>query len=257
MYQSTHRKVKAMQALVAVVMALVISLCACFNLVGAGEVGVKVVFGSVSPTPLMPGIHLAPPFSVKTISTRTNVVEQKIDHIKTQGGIDMVLDDLYTYSINPVAAPDLYSKYSPFEPSVIAKAELEKTVTSVALETLAQYSVDQLNQKQDEVARLISDAVQANFADGAIKLQSFIISGFDFPDAVQESINAKQVATQLQQSAQIKQDTARIDAETNTILSKSLTDQILIKQGIDVCATTRTCALVPSPGGYGVSPILK
>jgi regulator of protease activity HflC (stomatin/prohibitin superfamily) len=249
-----------MTSIIALVMTLIVTLFATtFNIVGAGEVGIVDVFGSVTPNPLMPGIHLVVPGSVHKISTRNVVVEQQINHIKTKGGIDMVLDDLYTYSVNPIAAPELYKKYRPFEPATIAKAELEKTVTSVALETLAKYSVDELNEKQDEVARIISDSVQKIFAssNGAISLNSFIISGFDFPDSVQEAINSKQVATQVQQAAQIKQETAKIEADTNVILSKSLTDQILINRGIEVCKETGSCSLVPSPAGYGVTPILK
>jgi regulator of protease activity HflC (stomatin/prohibitin superfamily) len=249
-----------MTSVIATLLALALGLLAtCFNVVGAGEVGVIDVFGNVSPDPLLPGIHLVVPGSVHKISTRNTVVEQKIQHIKTQGGIDMEIDDLYTYNVNPQAAPELYKKYSPFEPSTIAKAELEKTVTSVALETLAKYSVDELNQQQDQVAQTISGAVKEIFvtSNGAISLNSFIISGFDFPDTVQEAINSKQVATQLQQSAQIKQETAKIEAATNAILSQSLTSQILINRGIEVCATTGTCSLLPSPTGYGVNPILK
>ena len=228
--------------------------------ISAGNVSVTEFFGNVNPEPLKPGIHFVVPFTqTHTISARENVITQKLQKIKAGGSVQLDEVDLqYSFSINS-GFDTLYKTYTPFTVEQIHQSLVDQRVQSLVREVLADYTVDNLNEKIEDAIREITARIDAQFStdDSPIKVSNFIITLIDFDDKVQDSINSKLVSLQLQQKATIDLETARTTAQKNEVLTQSLTDAVLIQEGIDACLKSGSCLLMPSPNGYGVNPILS
>jgi regulator of protease activity HflC (stomatin/prohibitin superfamily) len=87
---------------------------------------------------------------------------------------------------------------------------------------------------QAAVSQEIIELINTSLANQAIiNLQNLAITGIVLDPEVQASIEAKAIATQEQEAAVIKAETAKILAQQNDILFKSLTPQILQQKAIE------------------------
>lgn len=237
---------------------LIVTLFSTITVIEAGNVGVIDVYGTVSEKVLEPGIHFFNiPGSVHTIETRLKREDIELD-VKAKDGTSVIVNAQPIFSIDPSSAPELYRTVKPFDTETISKIKLENLILSDSKRILAESSPDEINENQAQLTEKIATAVRESLAGNrSLVLDQFTITGFSFPAAIQESINAKAIAKQNLQRAEITKQQAVIEAETNQILSKSYTSEVALRDGIAACRETGTCILMPSPAGYGSGMILN
>jgi regulator of protease activity HflC (stomatin/prohibitin superfamily) len=246
-------------SIIAVLFGIVLTIAlTTIVVIEAGSVGIVDIYGTVSDKVLEPGIHFFNiPGSVHTIPTRLVREDIKLD-VKAKDGTAVTVDAQPIFSIDAQSAPELYRTIKPFDTDTISKIKLENLILSDSKAILAEVSPDEINENQAKLTEQIATAVRQSLADNrSLNLDQFTITGFSFPEAIQESINNKAIAKQNLQRAEITKQQAVIEAETNQILSKSYTSEVALRDGIAACRETGTCILMPSPAGYGSGMILN
>lgn len=241
-----------------IVALLVVTLLSTISVIDAGTVGIVDIYGTVSDKVLEPGIHFFNiPGSIHTIPTRLVREDINLD-VKAKDGTSVTVDAQPIFSIDAQSAPELYRTVKPFDTDTISKIKLENLILSDSKKILAESSPDAINENQAQLTEQIATAVRQSLADNrSLVLDQFTITGFSFPEAIQESINQKAIAKQNLQRAEITKQQAVIEAETNQILSKSYTAEVALRDGIAACRETGNCILMPSPAGYGAGMILN
>jgi regulator of protease activity HflC (stomatin/prohibitin superfamily) len=245
--------------IIGVILAIVIiTALSTISVIEAGSVGITDIYGTVSDKVLEPGIHFFNlPGSVHTIPTRLVREDIKLD-VKAKDGTSVTVDAQPIFSIDAQSAPELYRTIKPFDTDTISKIKLENLILSDSKAILAEVSPDEINENQAKLTEQIAVAVRQSLADNrSLNLDQFTITGFSFPEAIQDSINAKAIAKQNLQRAETTKQQAIVEAETNTILSKSYTKEVALRDGIAACRETKTCILMPSPTGYGAGMMLN
>ena len=128
------------------------------KVIDAGTVGVQQAFGKVSPTPLLPGVRLVPPWSeVERYSTREEQFPQATAHAEEMG---MMVDAAVRWQIDPAEAPRIFTKIGG-----------EEQIHSVALNAIrngvrdgmSQFTINEINAaaaaEPDLDARGVDEAV--------------------------------------------------------------------------------------------------
>lgn len=178
--------------------------------VPAGHRGIVVMFGNVSGRVLEPGLNFVNPMARvrdMTVQMQKAVVKgdaasKDLQHVNTALTVNFQLD--------PAKVNDLYSNVGmDYEVKL-----LDGTAQDAFKATTAQYTVEELISKREEVRGHIRDALAAkvkHLSNGAITIDDVFITNFDFSPEFNAAIEAKQKASQQAQKAQ--QDLIRIKIE--------------------------------------------
>jgi prohibitin 1 len=248
---------------------MIIGLSGPFVEVPAGNVGVVTNFGQVQVVTLEPGLHVVVPIvqHVTNVDTRVQPHQfQEIDAASKE--LQTVrLTGTMNYHIDGQFASDLFQRVgTDFAGKIIDPAfnDFIKTV-------VPDYSVNDILAKRDEIRSFAKNQLAANLAQYHIIVDDIYIANIAFSDAFQKAIEDKQVAQQQVQTEQqvlaqrkiqadqaVAQAKGQADAivtlaqgqaEANSLLSASLTDQILEYQYIQKLTDKISVMLLPSGNG--------
>ena len=229
-------------ALVIGVAAVALILTQAVEIIDAGEIGVKLRLGKVSKEELYPGIHIVIPGIERVVVFSTRV--EKIDMTyKTRNpitalsveGLPVRLDVTVLYRIIPEKADEIYKNYGiNFADKVIVPI-VRETVRNV----VAQYKIEDLySTKRGELQKRIYDEVKDRLKRANIQVVDVLLRDVNLPkkvvEKIEEKLRAKEEAEKMKYviekerlEAERKITEARGIAESNRIISNSLSEKYL------------------------------
>ena len=229
-------------ALVIGVAAVALILTQAVEIIDAGEIGVKLRLGKVSKEELYPGIHIVIPGIERVVVFSTRV--EKIDMTyKARNpitalsveGLPVRLDVTVLYRIIPEKADEIYKNYGiNFADKVIVPI-VRETVRNV----VAQYKIEDLySTKRGELQKKIYDEVEKKLRRANIQVVGVLLRDVNLPkkvvEKIEEKLRAKEEAEKMKYviekerlEAERKITEARGIAESNRIISNSLSEKYL------------------------------
>lgn len=228
---------------IALIVVLIFSN-ATFLTIEAGERGVlfKRFGGGLEKENIFPpGFHVIAPWNIMYVY---DIREQQINEdmsVLSSNGLNIEVDVTVRINPNYGRIGDLHEKFGPQYVERLVRPEIRSSVR----EMIGQFTPEELySTKRNEVQALIQSDLEKSLGDNFIDLKATLIRDIALPDKVREAIETKIEAEQsalkydyiLQQErkeAERKIIEAEAKAESNRILSASLTDKILKDKGIE------------------------
>ena len=228
-------------ALVVVVIVLWMSVA----YVPAGHVGVLTLFGRVTGDVLSEGTHLVNPFAVNnTMSVRTQEVKESAS-VPSNEGLIITMDTSLLFRLDAKKAPDMYRSVGPNYMDVVVEPNLRSAIR----EATASHSANTLySGEREAVAREIVQTLNEKLAGRGVIIESVLLRDIQLPQALKQSIEAKQQAEQeslamsfrLQKEKQ-EADRKRIEAQGirdfQTTVAQGISPQLLEWKGIEATET--------------------
>lgn len=252
-------------------------LSACFVQIGAGEVGVQVLFGSVQNNTLPSGLHIIDPLvdvqhlDIKTqnytmSAIRNEGAKEGDDAIRvlTADGLEVVIDLTVLYKVIPADAPNILR-----ETGVDYTDKIVRPLTRTKIRDNAVYydAVSLYSVKRDEFQSRIFKSIDEDFRRRGLLLEQLLIRNISLPQAVKTSIeqkiSAEQDAQKMQfvlqkekQEAERKRVEAQGIADYQRIINESLTDRQLqyetIKAQLEIAKSPNAKVIVMGKTGAPV-----
>jgi len=266
---------RAIPVLVLLVVGLFIGMSSVV-VVGAGEVGVVDMFGSVDDTELKSGIQLKNPFAgVKIMSIKTQ--EYTMSYTQGEGakygsdtisaltkeGLSVDLDITILYKLTPYEASDIYQEIGLDYVSIIVRPQIR----TVIREVVANYEAKQIYSSDRAVmSDNIFMVLEPVLMERGIILESVLLRHVQLPqqltNAIEQKLTAEQNIEKRQfeveiefQEAERKRVEAQGIADSNAIIADSLSENYLRWYWIDNLETHNSVIYVPV--GEGGMPIFK
>ena len=221
---------------------------ACIKQIDAGEVGVKVLFGSVQNEVLPSGLHFVNPLlDVKKLDIKTqnytmsgvndegNKAGDDAIRVLTSDGLEVTIDLTVLYRVIAADAPRLLR-----ETGDDFRDKIVRPITRTKIRDNAVYyqAVDLFGNKRDEFQQRIYKDIEANFKQRGLTLEQLLVRNITLPSSVkltiESKINAEQDAQKMQfvlqkekQEAERKRVEAQGIADYQRILSTGLSDKLL------------------------------
>ena len=179
--------------------------------VEAGQTGVVLTFGKVSPVVLQEGFHLKVPFAQNVVMINNRIV-------KTEVTTEAFSKDLQTvstviavnYHVNKSSSAEIYKEVGlGFEDVLVTPAinEVLKAVT-------ANYTAQQLVSSRGDVSLLLDENLNTKLNEYGIMVDDLNIINWDFSEEYITAIEAKQVAEQNLIKTRTEQEQALVIANT-------------------------------------------
>ncbi len=242
------QKFKPLGRLVGFIFIALGVVSACVKQIDAGEIGVKVLFGSVQNDVLGSGLHFVNPLlDIKKLDVKTqnytmsgvNDEGQKTgdDAIKvlTSDGLEVTIDLTVLYRIVSADAPKLLR-----ETGDDYRDKIVRPITRTKIRDNAVYyqAVDLFGNKRDEFQQRIYKSIEDDFKKRGLMLEQLLVRNITLPNSVKASIeskiNAEQDAKKMEfvlqkekQEAERKRVEAQGISDYQRIINTGLTDQQL------------------------------
>jgi regulator of protease activity HflC (stomatin/prohibitin superfamily) len=231
-----------------IVIILMGLITACVKQIDAGEVGVKVLFGSIQKEVLGSGLHFINPLleikklDVKTQNYTMSGVNDEGDkagddaiRVLTSDGLEVTIDLTVLYRIVSADAPKLLR-----ETGDDFRDKIVRPITRTKIRDNAVYyqAVDLFGNKRDEFQQRIYKSIEDDFKKRGLMLEQLLVRNITLPNSVKASIeskiNAEQDAKKMEfvllkekQEAERKRVEAQGIADYQRIINTGLTDQQL------------------------------
>ena len=162
--------------------------------------------------------------------------------INDSSGTKADCDVQVIYSINPDMVQTLYAEYGTQEAYV--SSYVSNDVRQTTRDCAGQFSTIQLLTDKESFANSIQETLNTRWADSGVVVESVSVQDIRYADSITDAYANAQSAQVEQQAATNRQETARIDGETevikaqkeaeaNEILTQSLTEEVLMSQYIE------------------------
>lgn len=229
-----------------------------------GEVGVQHAFGTVSPTPLLPGIRFVPPWSsVERYSTREEqwpALGDQVEDIQalSKEQMGMTIDVAIRYQILPADAPRLFLEIG-------SQDQIENVVRNAirngVRDGMVEFSINDIAGRnriagvmEAEVdSALITQPRAGGQTFRIAQVTAFFLRDLQPPAQVVQAINNKIAQEQQIETERHRVEVARLQAEQQRLLNQTLTPEALTKQYLEVLHDMRQSnnlvILVPTEGG--------
>jgi regulator of protease activity HflC (stomatin/prohibitin superfamily) len=240
--------------------------------IDAGQVGVRHAFGSVSPTPLLPGIRFVPPWSeIERYSTREEqwpraAAEAEIMAALSAEQMSMQVDVAVRWQIDPMKAPMIFMELGTEEQ---IHAVMLNAIRKGVRDGMVQFSINDIA-KRSEIARIMEAAVDTALvtqprAGGQpfriATVTAFFLRNLEPPKQVVEAINNKIAQEQQIQTERHRVEVARLQSEQQKLLNQTLTAEQLMKQYLEVLhdmkSSNNLVVLIPTEGGMPLLDLAK
>lgn len=262
----------------AVILMLAGVLTKCIIQVGAGEVGVKSLFGNVQNDVLSSGLHFINPFvEVRKLDIKTQNYTMSGQHdegaqsgddairVLTSDGLEVTIDLTVLYKLLPSEAPRLLRETGDDYTDKIVRPVTRTKIrdNSVYYEAIALYST-----KRDEFQQRIFSSIENDFKKRGLILEQLLVRNITLPQSVkatiEQKINAEQDAQKMQfvlqkekQEAERKRVEAQGIADYQRIINTGLTDQQLqyeqIKAYLELAKSPNSKVIIM---GKGNAPVI-
>jgi regulator of protease activity HflC (stomatin/prohibitin superfamily) len=247
---------------------------ACVKQIDAGEVGVKVLFGSIQNDILGSGLHFINPLmNIKKLDVKTqNYTMSGVNdeghkagddaiRVLTSDGLEVTIDLTVLYRIVAAEAPRLLR-----ETGDDYRDKIVRPITRTKIRDNAVYyqAVDLFGNKRDEFQQRIYKSIEDDFKKRGLMLEQLLVRNITLPNSVKASIeskiNAEQDAKKMEfvllkekQEAERKRVEAQGIADYQKIINTGLTDQQLqyeqIKAMKELALSQNAKVIVMGKGG--------
>lgn len=223
-------------------------ITSCIIQIDAGQIGVKVLFGSVQNEVLGSGLHVINPLlEIKKLDVKTqNYTMSGVNdeghksgddaiRVLTSDGLEVTIDLTVLYRIVSVDAPRLLR-----ETGDDYRDKIVRPITRTKIRDNAVYyqAVDLFGNKRDEFQQRIYRSIEDDFKKRGLMLEQLLVRNITLPNSVKASIeskiNAEQDAKKMEfvlqkekQEAERKRVEAQGIADYQRIINTGLTDQQL------------------------------
>ena len=245
---SATEKFKPAGRLVGLIFIVLGIITSCVKQIDAGEVGVKVLFGSIQNDVLGSGLHFVNPLldikrlDVKTQNYTMSGVQDEGDkagddaiRVLTSDGLEVTIDLTVLYRVVATNAPRLLR-----ETGDDFRDKIVRPITRTKIRDNAVYyqAVDLFGNKRDEFQQRIYKSIEDDFKKRGLMLEQLLVRNITLPNSVKASIeskiNAEQDAKKMEfvllkekQEAERKRVEAQGIADYQRIINTGLTDQQL------------------------------
>ena len=198
-------------AIVAVLILVLIVLGGSIVVVEAGQTGVVLTFGRVSPVVLQEGIHLKVPFAQSIVAINNRIV-------KTEVTTEAFSKDLQTvstviavnYHINKSSSAEIYKQVGLGYDDVLVIPAINEVLKAVT----ANYTAQQLVSSRGDVSILLDENLNKKLNEYGVIVDDLNIINWDFTEEYISAIEAKQVAEQNLIKTRTEQEQALVIANT-------------------------------------------
>lgn len=223
-------------------------ISACVIQINPGEIGVKILFGSIQKEVLSSGLHFVNPLlEIKKVDVKTqnytmsgvNDEGQKEGddaiRVLTSDGLEVTIDLTVLYRVVAADAPKLL-----IETGSDFRDKIVRPITRTKIRDNAVYyqAVDLFGAKRDEFQQRIYKSIEADFNKRGLMLEQLMVRNITLPNSVKASIeskiNAEQDAKKMEfvlqkekQEAERKRVEAQGIADYQRIINTGLTDNQL------------------------------
>lgn len=203
------RKVKVIVGAVALAVGLVICVSSCVRTVPTGHTGIVTTFGNVESYTYEAGVHFTAPW--KTVVNMDNRNQKASIDLTCFSSDIQEVDVTYSlnYQIQKANAQDIYRTIGTKYYETVITPRIQEAVKSV----MAQYTAEQLLEKRAELSLEIKTILTEKLDNYNIDVLDTSLENLDFSDAFTNAVEAKQVAAQKKQQAEIEQAQALMEAE--------------------------------------------
>lgn len=219
-------------ACVGLVILLILGvMCNPIAIVNAGQRGVKVTMGKVSPQSYTEGVHFVTPFishiypmDVKT--QKSNIRTQVYTKDIQQASIAYVIN----YNLQPENAHNMYREVGRDYKDTVLMPVVEGTIKDV----IGKWNAQDLVANREKATKEILTKLQEHLNDNYINLTDFQMTAINYSDvfekaieskvtAEQEALKAKNKTVQVQEEAKQKLISAESEAKSMAIRAHALT----------------------------------
>ena len=253
-------------------------MTSCVKQIDAGEIGVKILFGSIQKEVMLSGLHFINPLldvkkmDVKTQNYTMSGVHDEGDKagddaikVLTSDGLEVTIDLTVLFRLVSNEAPRLLG-----ETGADYRDKIVRPITRTKIRDNAVYyqAVDLFGSKRDEFQQRIYKTIEDDFKKRGLMLEQLLVRNITLPNSVKASIeskiNAEQDAKKMEfvlqkekQEAERKRVEAQGIADYQKIINTGLSDQQLQYEQIKAM---QALALSPNAKvivmGKGNSPLI-
>lgn len=241
-------KFKPAGRIIALAFILLGILNLCVKQINAGEIGVKVLFGSIQNDVMTSGLHFINPLlDIKKLDVKTqNYTMSGVNdeghktgddaiRVLTSDGLEVTIDLTVLYRIVASEAPRLLKETGDDYQDKIVRP---LTRTKIRDNAVYYQAVDLFGSKRDEFQQRIYKSIEDDFKKRGLMLEQLLVRNITLPNSVKASIeskiNAEQDAKKMEfvlqkekQEAERKRVEAQGIADYQHIINTGLTDQQL------------------------------
>ena len=205
----SQRKIKTIVGASAAVVGVVMCVASCVRAVPTGHTGIVTTFGNVESYTYEAGVHVAAPW--KTVVNMDNRNQKASIDLTCFSSDIQEVDVTYSlnYQIQKANAQDIYRTIGTKYYETVITPRIQEAVKSV----MAQYTAEQLLEKRAELSLEIKTILTEKLDNYNIDVLDTSLENLDFADAFTNAVEAKQVAAQKKQQAEIEQAQALMEAE--------------------------------------------
>ena len=226
---------------------LLLILFGCFTNIGANRVGIvyNPFKGGIQNYTLTQGYKAKNPFT-KIYKIDTEVNELTFENISVQTNDSQYVSAIIKaqVKIDSAKAFEYFSKYrdkSLNDISSVLSATIQKQLETVT----TQYNImDVLGSKRDEIVNKSLELIQAELAKDGVNVLRITLVDTDAGDAIETAIANEAIAKKEAETAEYKKQKAELEGqakvieaqkekEANELISKTLTDELLLEQFIE------------------------
>lgn len=239
------------------------AICLCCGCLFAQDVGEVVVLknlgGSLAGSSVDAGFHVKAPWqSAIKYDVRNNVLsfmgneeEDQFEGgsangsavtINDAGGASATIDIQVNYSLDPSAAEELYSNYGSQENFVRSICAVD--IRAIPREVSGQFDTISILTARGDFTEAVENALRSQWADYGLIVEQVSIQNVVYPQSIVDKYAEAQAAEIAKATAQNNQEVAKVDAETkiiqaqgeaeaNSVLARSLNDQVLQQRYIE------------------------
>ncbi len=241
-------KFKPLGRIVGLVFILLGILTSCVKQIDAGDVGVKVLFGSIQNDVMGSGLHFINPLlDVRRLDVKTQNYTMSGIHdegnkegddairVLTSDGLEVTIDLTVLYRVVSGDAPRLLR-----ETGDDYRDKIVRPITRTKIRDNAVYyqAVDLFGNRREEFQQRIYKSIEDDFKKRGLMLEQLLVRNITLPNSVKASIeskiNAEQDAKKMEfvllkekQEAERKRVEAQGIADYQRIINTGLTDQQL------------------------------
>jgi regulator of protease activity HflC (stomatin/prohibitin superfamily) len=232
--ENVPRKLPSLVMGVGFALLIVGVLTKCFVQVGAGQVGVKKLFGKIQPDILTSGLHFVNPLlEIEKADIRTQNYTMSGVHDEgtksgddgiralTADGLEINLDLTVLYRVIPSETPRLIR-----ETGNDYQDKIVRPIARTRIRDMAVYydAVAMFSNKRDEFQARIFKGIEDDFKKRGLLLENLLVRNITLPASVKSVIEQKIQAEQEAQKMQFVLQKERQEAERKRVEAQGITD---------------------------------
>ena len=198
------------------IIVLIVGLSS-FDVIEPNERGIAVTLGKVSSDVIGQGVTFHAPFVTKI---RTFRIEPKTYEVKFSTGTDgAITKDMQTVGTTVVVrwmydASRIMDIVTTYRDDKVVELAMRDNVKASVKETTGKYSIYELVSEQNQITKLVADAVLERMKNYPIQISQTTITNWDWSDdfdkQIKETANRTQMVKQAEQEANIAEAKAQV-----------------------------------------------